>query len=271
MPPEQPNPSPYQPPSGPGQVQGPGQGPIPAQAPAGGYGPPVPPQHNPYAQAGPYAPQPGQQPGYYPPPPAAPGAPGGPQGRGGGGRAVLWIAVGALVASALWGGGVLLLGKDDKAKADLRGYALRSNLCDGVDVSAFKTRYAGDASPTAYTAKGAALDQMNCDESLKRSGSDQSDAYVSIEMDLHKKSDPEPEFTDEWLGYKQHKPAYKVEPLSGYGEKAYLVTETSGDGYVTLAVQDGWMTYSMTCAPTVDQGSSWVQTSSKATLAKLKS
>ncbi|SDO10895.1 hypothetical protein SAMN05216259_107295 [Actinacidiphila guanduensis] len=211
--------------------------------------------------------------------PGGPGAPGAARGSGGVGRAVLWAVVGAAVASALWGGGVLLLGKDSGAKADLRGYTVRNDLCSSADLTAFSGTYAGGSTPTAYTTKGRTLDEMECSEGMKISAtSDLSDAYVDIEVDLHKKTDPAGEFDDQWLGYRQHKPASTVVPVSGYGDEAFLVT-ASGSDEVTLAVRDGWVTYSMTwnsfsyedSAPSSSDATAWVKSSTRATLAKLKS
>lgn len=258
-PPDQPSASPY--PGPPDPSAGP-------PAVPGGYGTPVPPQHNPYAQESPYGPQgyyaagppPGAvPPGAVPPGAAQPGivAPGalppaaGGRSGGGAGRAVLWAVVGAVVASAAWGG-VLLLRKSGHDTADLRGYTVKNDLCAVTDLSAFKTRYPQpDDSPSKYSSKGESLDQMWCNEGLKMTGSSYSDSYLSVEVSLHKKSDPAAEFADAWLGYKQHKPAYDVTAVSGFGDEAYLVTQDtvdssgSGDRYVTLAVRDGWMTYSM--------------------------
>ncbi|BBA97369.1 hypothetical protein RVR_3072 [Actinacidiphila reveromycinica] len=294
-PPEQPSSNPYQQPA-PGQ----GPAPIPPQPPAvGGYGTPVPAQHNPYAQPGPYdRPAPGQQPpaqGYSMPPgaPGAPGmpgvpgmpaGPGAPRSTGGAGRAVLWAVVGAVVASALWGGGVLLFGKDSSAEADLRGYAVKDDLCATADLSAFKSTYPkDDDDPTKYTAKTPTLDEMYCDEGLQKDTSTYSDAYVYVQVDLHRKTDPSGEFADTWRSYTQHDDDYKVTPVSGYGDEAYLVTDSSSSStYVTLAVRDGWMTYTMEWSafsagtsdddalPSADEASDWVKTATRATLPKLK-
>ncbi|MDJ0345800.1 hypothetical protein QMK19_34990 [Streptomyces sp. H10-C2] len=274
------------------------------QSPAGsppGFGPPVPAQQNPYAQPlpQPVPQQPGRpmgqpigQPGQYygpqgPPIPQMPPPPGG----GGAGRAVLWAAVGAVVASAFWGGGVLLLGgKADSAAADLKGYTAQTDLCTSSDISAFKTKYPqSDSSPTTYTIKHEALDDMYCDQGLKMTGSTYSDAYLSTSMELHKKSDPTAEFAAQWEGYSQRKGNYKVEKVTGFGDAAYLITEdtiggsdTSGSRSVTLAVRDGWMTYQMRWSmylssldkdknpPSVSEVTGWVKSSTTASLPKLK-
>jgi hypothetical protein len=292
-PPDQPSASPY-PPSPPSQPappsplpplspQPPAAQPGPPAPEVGGYGTPVPAQHNPYAQASPYAPQAYYGPGLQPPGATPPGSR-----RGGAGRAVLWAAVGAAVASALWGGGVFLLGGSDSP--DLRGYTVKSDLCEAADLSAFKTKYPqDDDDPTHNTIRGEAVDDMACDEGLEMSGSSSSDAYLSINVSLHKKTDPAPEFTDTWLGYKQrHDSDYSVTEVDGFGDEAYLLTEDtvsseSGSRYVTLAVRDGWLTYSMSWsvyvssydsdeedAPTVSEAAKWVKAATTATLAKLR-
>lgn len=299
-PPEHPSASPYQPPSDPQQQSPQGPPPYPQAGPhagpqagpqAGGQLPPVPPQHNPYAQSSPYGPQAPPAPQYYAP--VAPAPQPGAGGRSGAGRAVLWAAVGAAVASALWGGGVLLLGKDSDA-ADLHGYTAKSDLCRTADLTAFATEYPkADDDPTTYTVEAPSLDTMSCNKSLKKDSSTYSDAYLSISADLHKKTDPGPEFADTWLGYRQRGAAstYAVKAVSGFGDQAYLVTQDtvtadseghdSGSREVTLAVRDGWMTYSMTWSAyassldtspvaTISQATQWVETSTKATLPKLK-
>jgi hypothetical protein len=243
----------------------------------GGYGPPptlVPAQQNPY----------GQPPlGSFPQPAPSSGGP------GAGGRAVLWAAVGAAVASALWAGGVFLVAKDG-ADADLRGYEVKANLCSSVDYPSMRTEYPEeDTAPVNNSLEHEALDQSYCSLSLKRStSSTYSDAYFSVQMDLHKKTDPGPEFTAMWSEYDQRYDDYDVEKVSGFGDEAYLVTEDSttasddsGSRVVTLAVRDGWMTYQMTWSayatssdedmPEVDDVARWVKSDTEATLQNLKS
>lgn len=208
--------------------------------------------------------------------------------------------VGAVVASAAWGGGVLLLGKDS-GKADLRGYSSKKNLCDTADLSAFRTEYPKpDSDPTAYTSDRPALTQMSCSESLDKeaSATDSYDyAYVSIEADLHRKTDPSREFADYWKSFEDHgsdpTDKYKVTAVDGFGDEAYLVTQDtvttgsdgdeSGSRESVLAVRDGWMTFTLSWngyastldkgsdkVATLDQATEWVKTATKATMAKLK-
>ncbi|MEI5523008.1 hypothetical protein WB401_05350 [Streptomyces brasiliscabiei] len=250
------------------------------QSPPAGYGPavaPVPAQAPPYGQ-----PAGGYPPGGYPPYGAAPAT-------GAGGRAVLWVLLGAVVASAAWAGGVLLLGKGD-SEADLRGYTAKSDLCPSVDYSSFKNEYPEeDTAPVNNSLEHEALDQGYCSISLKESStSSLSDAYFSVQMDLHKKTDPGPEFTALWSEYDQRYDDYEVDKVDGFGDEAYLVTEdtTSGDDNsgsrsATLAVRDGWMTYEMRWSaygstyddvsmPEVDDVVEWLKTDTNATLDNLR-
>ncbi|MDX2631707.1 hypothetical protein PV381_34985, partial [Streptomyces scabiei] len=266
------------------QAQPPTQAAVPSaypypspQSPAG-YGPPVP------AQASGYGPPAGgYPPGGYPPPGARPAT-------GPGGRAVLWALVGAVVASAAWAGGVFLLGKDD-TEADLRGYRAESDLCSSVDYSSFKNEYPEeDTEPVHNALEHEALDESYCSISLKESSTSSiSDAYFSVQVDLHKKTDPGPEFTAVWSEYDQRYEDYDVEKVSGFGDEAYLVTEdtTSGDDNsgsraATLAVRDGWMTYEMRWSAygsTYDDGATmpevsdvveWLKSDTNATLDNLR-
>lgn len=203
---------------------------------------------------------------------------------------MLWAAVGAVAASALWAGGVFLLGPmaDDP---DLAGYRAKANLCSAVDYSALRTEYTEeDNLPTHNSLKHKAIDQSYCSISLKTSSSSSyADAYLSVQMDLHKSTDPAAEFTAVWSEYGQRYEDYEVEELSGFGDEAYLVTEdttsgtgTSGSRAVILAVRDGWMTYQMSWSaysssyetnspPEVSEVSRWVKTDTRSTLENLRS
>lgn len=256
----------------------------------------MPPQHNPYAQTStgsPYGPQ--QPPAYYgmPQPPGTPAPAGGS--RGGAGRAVLWAVVGAAVASALWGGGVVLLGKDS-GKADLRGYTVKKDLCETADLSAFMTEYPKpDDDPASYTSERDSLVQMYCSKSLEKDSTSYSYAYVSIDANLHRKADPGPEFADNLKSFGDRKDKddrYNVTAIDGFGDEAYLVTrdtvttdsdgKESGNRDVLLGVRDGWMTFQLSWtayassledsdkAPTLSQATEWVKAATKATMAKLK-
>ncbi|MFI1704900.1 hypothetical protein ACWDDN_31705 [Streptomyces griseoruber] len=233
--------------------------------------PPQPQPGNPYLQQGPYP--------VVGPPPAS--------GGGGAGRAVLWAALGALVASAAWAAGVFLIAGADKA--DLAGYTAPSNLCNAIDYSSFKEEYpTNDGAPTRNRLEDDALDEGLCSISLKKTTSTYADAYLYAQLDLHKKTDPGPEFTAAWKNYGDSHTGYDVETVTGIGDEAYLVSNdttsgsSSGSLYATLAVRDGWVTYTMsysayyssydadTDPPTLDEVSDMLRTDTRTTLADLK-
>ncbi|MFF8532230.1 hypothetical protein ACF07B_09735 [Streptomyces sp. NPDC015532] len=272
----QPAPAPQpqvQPPPLPHPRPEPAPGPNPGPAPTSTYG--APPGYPPAQQ---YAY--GQPVGF--PPPSG--------GKGTAGRAVLWAAVGAVAASVLWAGGILVLGRVGD-NPDLAGYRTKANLCSAVDYTALRTEYTQeDNLPTHNALKHKAIDQSYCSISLKTSSSSSyADAYLSVEMDLHKTTDPAAEFTAVWSEYDQRYEDYEVEEVSGFGDEAYLVTEdttsgsgTSGSRAVTLAVRDGWMTYQMswstysssyetTTPPEISEVSRWVKTDTRSTLENLRS
>ncbi|MFI1760644.1 hypothetical protein ACH41H_01000 [Streptomyces sp. NPDC020800] len=276
-----PYPNPQSPPPGnfyaqPTQVSLPAQ-PLPGQPGQPGQAHPA----NPYAQ-----PQPQPQPMPYGPVPV-------PSSGGGGaaGRAVLWAVVGAVLASGAWAAGVFLIGgKSDSA--DLRGYTAPSNMCSDADYASFKDEYpASDSSPTHNSLKDKALDESYCSASLKKTGSTYSDAYLTMQVDLHRKSDPGPEFTATWKNYGDSHTGYDVKPVSGIGDEAYLVSldttssstgSSSGSRYATLAVRDGWVTYTMSYSayltsydqdknpPGLSDVSDWLKTDTKSTLERLR-
>ncbi|MFE6823324.1 hypothetical protein [Streptomyces sp. NPDC057690] len=236
-------------------------------------GQPAPPQPvNPYLQQGPYP--------VVGPPPGSGG------GGGGAGKAVLWGVVGAVLASAAWAAGVFLIGAEDEP--ELSGYSAPSNLCNSTDYSSFKEEYPdNDTSPTHNTLKDDALDEGLCSISLKKSTSSYADAYLYSQLDLHKKTDPGPEFTAAWKNYADSHTGYDVEAITGIGDEAYLVSNdttsgsSSGSLYATLAVRDGWVTYTMsysayyssydddTDPPTLEEVTGYLKTDTRTTLEDL--
>ncbi|MFE6160925.1 hypothetical protein ACFQ7F_18650 [Streptomyces sp. NPDC056486] len=247
-----PNPQPNQP-NQPNPYQ---QNPNPYQQPPGAVPPQPSPQ--PYGQPpGPY----GQQPGPYGQPPAPPAPPAGPRKPTPG---WVWGIGGVVVASALWAGALFAtgnLGSDggDDVKADLAGYQYKKNLCDVSPLDAFKKKYELDTDSTATTHYGSqqkGFDQSYCSRQLKDPEADK-DTYTSIYVystaRWHKATDPAGEFASEQKAYEdqsQKTYGYKTKAVSGIGDEAYLVTETSGTGKdslngMTLAVREGWFTIEM--------------------------
>ncbi|GAA3139151.1 hypothetical protein ACFQ0X_08780 [Streptomyces rectiviolaceus] len=248
-----PNPQPNQP-NQPGQPNPYQQTPNPYQQPPGAVSP------QPYGQPpGPY----GQQPGPYGQPPAPPGPPAGPRKPTPG---WVWGVGGVVVASALWAGALFAtgnLGSDsgggDDAKADLAGYQYTKSLCDVSPLDAFKKKYEIDSDSTAitdYTSRQKAFDQSYCSRKLKdpEAGADSySSIFVYSTARWHKTTDPAGDFASEQKTYEdqsQKTYSYKTKAVSGIGDEAFLVTETSGTddddlNGMTLAVREGWFTFQM--------------------------
>ncbi|MFC9280555.1 hypothetical protein [Streptomyces collinus] len=295
--PQQPAPQPGQPAAQPGQpAPQPG---IPTQPAAYSYPhPQSPPAGAFYAQPT-LVGQPGQlgQPGQpqmgvpgnpYAQPPQYAQVPAPPSAGGGAGRAVLWVAVGAVVASVAWAAGVFLIGGRGDS-ADLRGYSAPTDMCSKADYSSFKDEYPeSDTAPTHNSLKDKALDESACSVNLKKTGSSYADAYLSIQVDLHRSTDPGPEFTATWKNYGDSHTGYDVNEVNGIGDEAYLVSQdttngsSSGSRYATLAVRDGWVTYTMSYSaylstysqdktpPGLSDVSDWLKTDARATLEQLK-
>ncbi|MGX1543545.1 hypothetical protein [Streptomyces adustus] len=279
--PAQPTAYPYPNPQSPG-AGGPGTVPPPSPA-----GPPTLYSH-PAPTGGPAQPLPGNPyapPGSYGPYPAARAS---ASGTGGAGRALLWAAVGAVAASALWAVGVFAL-HGLGTGADLRGYNAPANLCTGSDHSSFNSEYPlADTSPTHSSLRDGVFDQSTCNIDLKKSGSTYADAYLTIDVQLHKKTDPGPEFTAAWKNYPDNHEGYDVDTVGGIGDEAYLVSQdttsgtSSGSLYATLAVRDGWVTYTMTYSaylssysndknpPQLDEVIAWLKSDTKSTLEELR-
>ncbi|MFH9660988.1 hypothetical protein ACH4NF_20520 [Streptomyces sp. NPDC017248] len=280
------------PPAGPPDDRPDRQPAVPPQPAASPHPDPQPPPGAFYAQPtlvgrpAPGPPQPGnpyaQPPGYAPVPPVV-------TVRGGGaGRAVLWVVVGAVVASAAWAAGVFLTGVKDGG-ADLRGYAAPASMCSGADYSSFTGEYPQkDSAPTHTSLKERALEESYCSLGLKKTGSSYADAYLSMQLDLHKSTDPGPEFTATWKNYASSHTGYDTDPVEGIGDEAYLISQdtvtgsSGGSRYATLAVRDGWVTYLMTYSlyltsygtdkdpPTLTEVTGWLKTDAKATLKRLR-
>ncbi|MEU2183176.1 hypothetical protein [Streptomyces thermolilacinus] len=146
-------------------------------------------------------------------------------------RPWVWTLVGALGASVLWAGG---LAAYRTGGPDLDGYRTAPSLCAEAPLSALVTALGKRGATTdaqAYTHP--ALDRSYCSVHL---GEHPTAYEVSLRYELHRKTDPGPEF--EALHrepYASGEPA--PEPVPGLGEKAYF--SVSGGTYADLLVLDG--------------------------------
>ncbi|WP_443314841.1 hypothetical protein [Streptomyces sp. 8N616] len=227
--------------------------------------------------------------------PPGPLAPGGPSAVGRG-RSWLWALGGAILASAVWTAVVFAPGgfagqeQEGSGSPDLAGYEFRKNICPDTDLSALNEEYPEEESkPTSEATTHKALDAMWCTTTLKPSGAEYSNATVSVEMWLYKKTDPAANFAAQYESFAQRgddENAYGVRKVAGIGDVAYLVTpeeprETGSSAY--LAVREGWMTYQISWSnylssndtgvtgPDLSEVEEMLKRDTKATLANLKS
>lgn len=148
--------------------------------------------------------------------------------RGGARRPWVWAVGGAVLASAVWAGGLRLWSVQHGGQPDLHGYALGDSPCAGNALAplteALHASYANAVTPAAARI-GPALDQIRCTLAVgsHRQGkwTDSYDILVSI--DLHKRTDPRVEFDDQVkIDASDLTPVVRVRRVSGLGDKAIM-------------------------------------------------
>ncbi|QXE34936.1 hypothetical protein KQY30_12290 [Streptomyces sp. GMY02] len=156
----------------------------------------------------------------------------------------LWALGGAVVASAIWAGGLYAYGGTGP---DLGGYRVSSNLCLDAELPALTGLLGNRQSPMAAADEQLAIDRAYCALSLmpgrpnevKNDSRPRAYAAVDIRYSLHKQTDPGPEFdatvTDLAPEGSLERRVLRIPDL---GERAYLVTDPSGDS-PQLKVLDG--------------------------------
>ncbi|MFE6689948.1 hypothetical protein ACFVFQ_26160 [Streptomyces sp. NPDC057743] len=313
-------------PQGPQGPQGPPPGAPPAPPPQvpGGYGYPTPDTSGvpgvPGVPGAAYGSPPGGGPGVAPGPlpGAVPGIEAPRQGTAASASASGWLwAVGGAVAATAIGASVLFAtgAFSSEPAPQLKGYAYRSDLCAATSLTPFEgAGYKAKPSPGSGTGSGSgtpgapspssppnpqhsgarmtSMDSMWCNVSLTADNAGPTAGYASTwvynSATLHKKADPAPEFADIYRSYEKQQTSvtYKVEPVSGIGDEAYLITRngvpgSNNNSYVILAVRDGWMTYQSTWSsytpsssgtkpPTPAEIATMLETGTKETLKQLQ-
>ncbi|OKK06242.1 hypothetical protein AMK26_09325 [Streptomyces sp. CB03234] len=145
-------------------------------------------------------------------------------------RPWLWALGGALVASALWAGGLYAY---QAVGPGLGGYRTPDDLCEEAELAALSTAFGtrDGASQDMHEAHEA-LDQVQCSVTFV-SGEQSFGADLSYA--LHKKTDPGPEFEPA-----ETAPSWDEldwEPVEGVGERAFYAQD--GEGFAGLKVLDG--------------------------------
>jgi hypothetical protein len=168
----------------------------------------------------------------------------------GGRRPWIWGVGGLAVASAAWAVGLHASGLHHDSAPDLHGYALDGSPCAGATLKplddALKATQSQTVSPSVVHL-GPALDQIRC--TLSATSPNPGGGMVSYEafvtVDLHKKTDPRPEFDDQHsLDSADLAPVEDTKAVPGLGDEAYLLTVS--DETQELKVLHGGAVFTLT-------------------------
>ncbi|MFB7372989.1 hypothetical protein ACFC0D_24430 [Streptomyces sp. NPDC056222] len=142
----------------------------------------------------------------------------------------LWALGGAVVASAVWAGGLYAYERTQDGGPDLGGYRATSNLCEQSELKALSTALGKKATDAnGLTTEHPALDVARCNATL---GNPETGFDAAVTYSLHRATDPEPEFEVqiEDSGYEEN-----VDRVDGLGEKAFLYVDRPPKGPSTGA------------------------------------
>ncbi|MFC8277747.1 hypothetical protein ACFUJR_35480 [Streptomyces sp. NPDC057271] len=146
-------------------------------------------------------------------------------------RPWLWALGGAVVASAVWAGGLHAYERSRDGGPDLGGYRTVDSLCEIVELKALSVVLgAKSVAHDTRTETHPALDRSVCFATM---GSAETGYSVQVSYALHKVTDPGPEFEALRAFWWPD-----TEPVDGLGERAYVHAEASGDS-AGIRVLDG--------------------------------
>ncbi|MFD6110697.1 hypothetical protein ACFWG0_11395 [Streptomyces yangpuensis] len=154
------------------------------------------------------------------------------------GRPWRWVATAVVVTSALWAGGLYAFADRLRpAEPEVR-YAVTDNLCKQFEAPALGRAMGGfAASSPNRTGRHPAMDWASC--SYDGGGSGGSDGFSALFLvELHKKSDPAPEFALGSFYERLFEADVPWEEVPGLGEQALVRASGAGDG-LQLRVRDG--------------------------------
>ncbi|WP_225799392.1 hypothetical protein [Streptomyces sp. NK15101] len=140
-----------------------------------------------------------------------------------------WALGGAVLASAVWGGGLYAYQQRQDPGPDLGGYRDTADFCRTLELKALEGvlgEVGQDGSGPSI--EDPALFQAGCSLTL---GPPDKGYSASITYTLHKKSDPGPEFVPRVMH------GGSPQPVDGLGEKAFF--DQSGNEGALLLVLDG--------------------------------
>lgn len=175
------------------------------------------------------------------------------------GHGVLWAATGALTASALWATAVFAYGIGPGPKPDTHRYQLGARSCSVMQMEAL-TASVGERADVPSLVPGSiehpALDSIACAMTLTAPRSSQ-DGYgwryglqVGLKVELHKETDPLPEFEARKERTLWGDGTERTEPVPGLGDRAYLlvVDESTSE----LRVAEGGAVLALTLSTSMD-------------------
>ncbi|MEV4945096.1 hypothetical protein [Streptomyces sp. NPDC053755] len=145
-----------------------------------------------------------------------------------------WALGGALLASAVWAGGLYAYDRSQEDGPDLGGYRAVGNLCEKAELKALSAelgKRSVDPASNAPTARHPALDKARCTVML---GSADTGYSVDVQYDLHKATDPGPEFEPGLGDLAKH-----AEAVEGLGERAFVQNQPEEFAGAWIAVLDG--------------------------------
>ncbi|GGU73054.1 hypothetical protein GCM10010275_04530 [Streptomyces litmocidini] len=140
-----------------------------------------------------------------------------------------WALGGAVLASAVWGGGLYAYQQRQDAGPDLGGYRDAADFCRTIELKALEGvlgKAGQDGSGPAI--EDPALFQAGCSLTF---GPPQEGYSASVTYTLHKKADPGPEFAP------KAENGRSPQPVDGLGEQAFF--DQSGNDGAQLVVLDG--------------------------------
>lgn len=180
-----------------------------------------------------------------------------------GGHGLLWGAAGALAASAVWATAVFAYGIGGDRKPDTHGYQVGGRSCSVMQMTTL-TASVGKRAEAPSLAPGTietpALDSVSCAMSLASpdapAGNDHGWSYrlhVGMSVELHKETDPLPEFDARKDSSVWGDEAERSELVPGLGDRAYLlvVDEQTSE----LRVVEGGAVIKLSIAASMDYAS----------------
>jgi hypothetical protein len=172
---------------------------------------------------------------------------------GAGGAGWVWGVGGMLLASAVWAGGVRWWDAHRDGGPDLHGYALsdgpRDSPCVGGALAplarAIGATNTGVMAPTQVS-RGEAVDRARCtmDAYVPDALGELARFEVVVAIDLHKYTDPRPEFEDGIALDSRDLSPVAEHPVDGLGDLAVL--QVLGEQSRQLLVLDGGAVFSLT-------------------------